>query len=144
MGFKVDKYGLLFIAGTLWIIVGINILRIGLLTWMSDPHFWLVKIGGALIIFLLFFFLVFRKLYNKHSYRISQKKDKSCPFSFFDKKSWMIMVFMIILGIGIRKFHWMPNAFISVFYTGLSSALIITGVLFLRRGWIEKRNNTLC
>ena len=46
------------------------------------------------------------------------------------------MIFMITFGITIRHFHLLPNSFISVFYTGLSSALIITGLLFLRRAYL--------
>lgn len=139
MSFRVSKHTLLFIAGAVWMVAGVNILRIGVLTWLSDSHFWLFKVGEAIIIFLLFFLFVFRRLYNKHSHRISSKTEKSCPFSFFDKKGWAVMIFMITLGILIRKYGWMPNSFISVFYTGLSSALIITGFLFLRKSWLVRK-----
>ena len=40
------------------------------------------------------------------------------------------MIFMISLGITIRSFHLLPETFISVFYTGLSIALILTGEVF--------------
>lgn len=143
MDFKVDKHTLLFIAGAVWIIAGVNILRIGILTWLNDVHFWLFKVSEAIVIFLLFFLFVFRRLFNKHTRRISNNKDKSCPFSFFDKRGWIMMIFMITLGIVIRKYHLLPNSFISVFYTGLSSALIITGILFLRKGWKEKQQKPL-
>ena len=63
--------------------------------------------------------------------RIGQKADRNCPFSFFDVKGWLIMGFMITLGILVRKLHLLPTSFIAVFYTGLSSALILTGILFL-------------
>ena len=51
--------------------------------------------------------------------------------TFFDVKGWLIMGFMITLGILVRKLHLLPTSFIAVFYTGLSSALILTGILFL-------------
>lgn len=35
------------------------------------------------------------------------------------------MIFMICMGITIRSFHLLPESFISVFYTGLSIALIL-------------------
>jgi hypothetical protein len=41
------------------------------------------------------------------------------------------MALMIALGISVRRFGWLPERFISVFYTGLAAALILTGVLFL-------------
>lgn len=69
------------------------------------------------------------------------QKEKNCPFSFFDVKGWIIMVFMITFGITMRSFHILPDAFISVFYTGLSLALIFTGVLFIRYWWINRKGN---
>lgn len=49
------------------------------------------------------------------------------------------MVFMITFGVTMRSFHILPDAFISVFYTGLSLALIFTGVLFIRYWWINRK-----
>lgn len=141
MKYGVNRQVLLITAGIVWIVAGANILRIGIVTWFghsgNDPSSadWLPKVGEASVVFLLFFFFVFKKLYYKHTQRIEQKKDKNCPFSFFDVKGWIIMTFMITLGITIRKLHLLPDAFISVFYTGLSLALIFTGVLFLRYWW---------
>ena len=134
MKFGVNKKVLLYTAGCVGIFAGINILRIGIVTWLNDTHYWLFKIGEATIVFLLFFNLVFKRLFYKHSERISRKNGKHCPFSFFDVKGWIIMIFMIAFGITIRALHLLPNSFISVFYTGLSTALIITGFLFLRQG----------
>ena len=70
-----------------------------------------------------------------------KKKEKNCPFSFFDVKGWIIMVFMITFGVTMRSFQILPDAFISVFYTGLSLALIFTGVLFIRYWWINRKGN---
>lgn len=124
---------MLITAGVVWIIAGVNILRIGIMTWLTDSQYWLFKIGEATVVFLLFFLFVFKRLYYKHTKRIGEKKkEKNCPFSFFDVKGWIIMVFMITFGITMRSFHILPDAFISVFYTGLSLALIFTGVLFIR------------
>ena len=49
------------------------------------------------------------------------------------------MVFMITFGVTMRSFQILPDAFISVFYTGLSLALIFTGVLFIRYWWINRK-----
>lgn len=134
MKLGVSRYTLLFIAGTIWILAGMNILRIGIVTWMNDTQWWLCKVAEATLVFLIFFLLIFRKLLNKHTRRIMRKKEKSCPFSFFDLKSWMVMIGMMAFGIMARHFGWLPASFISFFYTGLSCALIITGLLFLGRG----------
>lgn len=141
MGFRVNREALLFIAGFVWIVAGVNILRIGIVTWLNDSQFWLFKVGEATVVFLLFLNFVFLRLYRKHSKRIAEKGDRNCPFSFFDIKGWIIMILMITFGIVARKFQLLPNSFISVFYTGLSSALIITGVLFVIQGFKEKHNS---
>ena len=55
MKYGVNRQILLIIAGTVWIIAGGNILRIGIVTWMNNSHDWMFKIGEATIVFLLFF-----------------------------------------------------------------------------------------
>ena len=144
MKYGVNRKELLITAGIVWMAAGANILRIGIVTWLTDSQYWLFKIGEATVVFLLFFLLVFKKLYYKHTKRIEQKKkEKNCPFSFFDVKGWIVMVFMITFGITIRSFHLLPDAFISVFYTGLSLALMSTGVLFIRYWWVSRKSNLL-
>ena len=128
MKYGVNKEILLITAGTVWIIAGANILRIGIVTWLNNSEGWMFKIGEATIVFLLFFVLIFKRLYYKHTQRI-------------DVKSWIVMIFMICLGITIRSFHLLPESFISVFYTGLSIALILTGVLFIRYWWLRRKTN---
>lgn len=135
MKYGVNRNVLLITAGIVWIVAGVNILRIGIVTWLDQSDHWLFKVCEASVVFLLFFVFVFKKLYDKHTQRIENKKDSNCPFAFFDVKGWIIMTFMITLGITVRKFHLLPDSFISVFYTGLSLALIFTGVLFLRYWW---------
>ena len=134
MKYGVNRQILLITAGTVWIIAGANILRIGIVTWLNTSQDWMFKIGEATVVFLLFFVLIFRRLYYKQ-----KKEHRNCPFSFFDVKSWIIMIFMISLGIIIRSFHLLPDSFISVFYTGLSIALILTGILFIRYWWLRRK-----
>lgn len=142
MKYGVNRKVLLITAGIVWMAAGANILRIGIVTWLTDSQYWLFKIGEATVVFLLFFLLVFKKLYYKHTKRIEQKKkEKNCPFSFFDVKGWIVMFFMITFGITIRSFHLLPDVFISVFYTGLSLALMSTGVLFIRYWWVSRKSN---
>lgn len=141
MRYGVNRQVLLITAGIVWLIAGANILRIGITTWLNNTQGWLFKSCEATVVFLLFFILVFRGLYYKHTRRIEQKKnEKNCPFAFFDAKGWIIMTFMISVGITVRTFHLLPDSFISVFYTGLALALIVTGVLFLVFWWKRRKS----
>lgn len=139
MKYGVTKNTLLITAGSIWVIAGVNILRIGLKCWIHDSHYWLFKFCEATLIFLLFFGIIFHKLYHKHTRRISQKKALNCPFSFFDIKGWIVMISMIIIGVLARTLHLLPDAFIAVFYTGLSLALIGTGIRFIGYWWKNRK-----
>lgn len=86
MKYGVSPNTLLITAGTIWSLAGVNILRIGLTCWIDDGHYWLFKVCEASLVFLLFSGIIFHRLYKKHTLRISQKKGKHCPFSFFRRK----------------------------------------------------------
>ncbi|MBP6066236.1 hypothetical protein [Bacteroides sp.] len=141
MKFNVNRQTLLLTAGLVWLIAGANILRVGLLVGFDNPQHFLLKAVQATVVFLLFFFLIFKRLYGKHTQRIEQKTDQSCPFAFFDAKGWVVMGFMITLGFTVRNWQLLPDRFISVFYTGLSLALMLTGLLFLRYWWQRRTIN---
>ena len=89
--------------------------------------------AAAAAVFLLFYLFVFKRLYFRHANRIESKEGRSCPFSFFDIKGWIVMGAMIAFGAAARSFGLFSDSFVSVFYIGLSSALIVTGIRFLYR-----------
>lgn len=86
--------------------------------WISLTYLYLIMLNHAI------------KL-KKNKRRISQKGDSNCLMGFFDARGWIIMAFMITLGVSIRRYELMPLWFIAPFYTGLSSALVLTGIRFL-------------
>lgn len=127
---KVKKHTLLFIAGIVWLIAGFNILKIGIEAY--KPYLSILNFGLSLLIFLIFWLMIFKKLVFKHTTRISNfTEDFHFFLKFFDKKSFLIMFFMIFLGISLRKFHLAPDIFIAIFYTGLGSSLFLAGITFL-------------
>ena len=126
---KVKKHTLLLIARLVWLIAGFNILHIGVTTYKGYVN--LINIIFSLIVFSMFWFMIFSKLVFKHTLRIKNFKEELHFFlKFFDKKSFIIMVFMITFGVLIRTLHLAPDVFIAVFYTGLGSALFLAGLLF--------------
>ena len=48
-----------------------------------------------------------------------------------DAKGYIMIVFMIALGAGLRLSGIVPDWFIAFFYVGLGCALALTGVLFI-------------
>jgi hypothetical protein len=128
----IPKNKLMFIAGLVWCLAGGMVCSIGI------PLLW--KLGTtqlglyplALIVFLIFYFLIFSKLVVKHTERIRKYPEQKLPFwSFFDKSSYIVMVIMMAGGMWLRLGHIVPNWMIAFFYSGLGVALFLCGVQFL-------------
>ena len=112
---KIKKQNLLLLASLVWMIAGFNVLRIGIETYAEYQT--VINYIVTIIVFLLFWFMVFYKLTNKHTIRIQgYEEEKQLFYKFFDLKSFLIMAFMISFGIIIRSFHLLPERFIAVFY----------------------------
>lgn len=131
MRFGVGRKTLMIVAGIVWTVAGANILRIGIDRWAQVSGGFVLMLLGAVAVFAAFHYMVFSRMFHKHKRRISQKGDSNCPMGFFDARGWIIMAFMITLGVSIRRYELMPLWFIALFYTGLSSALVLTGIRFL-------------
>lgn len=106
---KIKKQNLLLLASLVWMIAGFNVLRIGIETYAEYQT--VINYIVTIIVFLLFWFMVFYKLTNKHTIRIQgYEEEKQLFYKFFDLKSFLIMAFMISFGIIIRSFHLLPDA----------------------------------
>ena len=126
----VNKHTLILIAGIVWAIAGFNIVRIGLLAYQGNFTWWRGLLSIA--VYAAFQIFVFGKMVKKHTGRILQyEEERQNFFRFFDTKSYLIMAFMMTLGIGLRVSGLVPDVYIAVFYTGLGASLLTAGVLFL-------------
>ena len=129
---SVQKQTLILIAGIVWAIAGFNIVRIGLVAYQGTFTWWRVLLSVA--VYAVFQIFIFGKMVGKHTNRILQyEEERQNFFRFFDTKSYLIMVFMMTLGIGLRVSGVVPNGFIAYFYTGLGASLLTAGVLFIVR-----------
>lgn len=128
----ISKRYLLLLAGLVWGTAGFNILRLGLLAYagLVTPLYLFLSIA----VFAVFQKMVFGKLVQKHTARIlAYETSKVWFWHFFDGKSFLIMAFMMTMGISLRKFSLVPIDFIAFFYTGLGGSLLLAGILFLRQ-----------
>ncbi len=129
---SVQKQTLILIAGIVWAIAGFNIVRIGLVAYQGNFTWWRALLSVA--VYAVFQIFIFGKMVGKHTNRILQyEEERQNFFRFFDTKSYLIMVFMMTLGIGLRVSGVVPNGFIAYFYTGLGASLLTAGVLFIVR-----------
>lgn len=123
------KKHLILIAGIVWFLAGFNIVRIG---WLSTNRFDSIMMISAGVTFLVFYFMIFSKLIPKHTQRIlAAPKNKMYILRFLDGKSYLIMFFMMSIGILIRTSHLWPDVCIKSFYIGLGCALLAAGIGFM-------------
>lgn len=119
---------LLLLAAMVWGAAGFNIARIGALAYPGNES--LFHAAVSLVVFVLFW-RMFHKLVGKHTARIKNfAREKQYFWRFFDKKSFLIMAFMMTGGISMRAFNLMPEGCIAMFYTGLGIALALAGLAF--------------
>ena len=140
----VKKRTLLAVAGCVWLIAGINVARLGILSYGKLPQIKIIHILLSMAVFCAFG-LMFFKMSIKHTKQIKGYQEEFRPvWHFFDLKAYLIMAVMMGGGIWLRSSGLVPDVFIAVFYTGLGCALALAGVLF----WImflmfhKTRDNT--
>lgn len=127
----VRKKSLIAIAGAVWCAAGFNVSRLGWLAYrgLKSIYSWHFLLSGAVF---TFFGKMFFAISSRHISRITECAAEFRPFwTFFDIKSYLLMIFMMSGGIWLRSAHIAPELFIAVFYTGLGLALTLAGVSFL-------------
>lgn len=126
----VKKRTLLLIAGIVWMIAGVNVARLGVVSYLNIDSKWYLYLMSIFVFFL--FGLMFFKMSRKHTKRILGYEDYRPFWHFFDAKAYLIMTCMMSCGIGFRAAGIFPEIFVAFFYTGLGFALASAGVIFTR------------
>lgn len=128
----VGKGVLLLLSGVMWIAVGIMLLHYA--------YQWLVERGGIPALVLAVIGLVcslaihhfgFLKIVDKNLSRILPLKGKRCVFAFQPWKSYLIILVMVGMGIGLRHSP-IPKPYLAVLYLGIGMALILSSLRYLR------------
>lgn len=128
---KVTKKQLLLLAGILWIFAGIMVMKVGIESYSKIRTNIVYFFPIIMLVFIVFYFKIFRKLVIKNFKRISELEEKDRKImNFLDKKSYIIMFCMMSGGMFIRKELHLPMLFFFTFYTGLGEALFAAGVSY--------------
>ena len=118
------------LAAVIWGIPGVNIAVKGIMTYMlikPDDLWWLMLI--TLIV--AAFFIIFRRVTRKYSERIASLPDKVMIWQIFPPKGWVLLIFMMVLGITLKYIPDVPISFTASFYSGLGPMLIVAAMRFL-------------
>ena len=129
---SVNKQVLLLLAGFLWIAVGIMLLHYSY-RWLFIAHdnHWLVFSGIGIGLAMLIHHFGFLKIVDRNLQRILPMEGKKCVFSFMPWKSYLMISVMMTTGILLRHSS-IPKPYLSVLYTGVGLALILSSVRYLR------------
>ena len=134
----IKKNQLIAVAGVVWLLAGLNVAILGVRAAIDmrgvAAIVFLALAGGAIAIFCAFH-PMFSKLVQKNIQRIADLEgERHHVVRFFDLKSYLMMAFMMSLGIGMRAAGIVPDWFIAFFYTGLGLALSLAGASYIARG----------
>lgn len=114
-----------FTAGIMWASVGLFLISLAW-DWIMKPGVetrWLYFTSGIILAGLIYWF-GFSKLAKKNRQRISSlQEDNPCLFAFQEWHSYPLVVFMIFLGITLRKFTPIPKPLLGILYMGIGGGL---------------------
>jgi hypothetical protein len=135
----VDRRWLFFIAGVVWMGVGVLLLGYAV-TWLAPVSLLLeIDLGIAgLAVAAVFVLFVFRGIVNKNIARIEGGPARASAFSFQGWKSYVITVFMIVLGIVLKRSP-IPKPDLAVMYLGVGLALMLASGLYHRHLFSTRR-----
>jgi hypothetical protein len=135
----VSRRTLLLIAGCAWTIAGgILITRALVQLIIINDHLWL-KILAGIICGTGFYLVLFAKISKKHINRITLiKVDNPCFFSFFNWRSYIMMIIMITGGITLRKLEVINRDVLWTFYLTMGIPLIVSAYRFFY-SWVKNR-----
>ena len=84
---------------------------------------------------ILFYLKLFSKISLKHTIRILNLKEANpCLFSFFNFRSYLMMVLMISMGITLRTTGWIAPAYLSLLYLTMAIPLLLSSIRFYYTG----------
>ena len=134
----VAKRHLLLANAIVWGAPGVKILVTGiqsyLAIWPSKAIVWLA-LGTVLV--LAGFLAMFGRIVKKYSDRIlAFPQEKKSLLAFLPLKGWVLVIFMMCLGISLKFIPDIPTEFFASFYPGLGTALIVAGATFLTK-WLQ-------
>lgn len=128
------KY-LLLVNGLLWTAIGTRIALIGINYYqrLESIPWWYFLLSAA--VFAGFWFM-FTGVVRRYSQRImSMTEPRASIFRTFSVKGYIIIAFMITLGITLKRIPHVPDSFIAWFYCGLGPGLLSAGIRFIVRWW---------
>ena len=132
------------LAGLMWSVVGVVLCHLAhvwlkAVPWSRALPLGLLGVASALVAYRYGFL----KIALKNIDRLCLLTEKPCIFAFQAWRSYLIIVFMIALGIALRSSP-IPRHILAVIYTTIGGALFLSSLHFYRRIWMVKIRKQTC
>jgi hypothetical protein len=140
----VPKYSLMAMAGLLWTTVGLGLCRLGY-KWVSLlPDTRALSFGMAgMFLALVAYRFSFSRIAVKNIERLCRLPSKGCLFAFQAWRSYLIIGFMIGLGLVLRHSR-IPKAYLAIVYFAVGGALILSSFRYYVFLWRTMVRKTTC
>lgn len=129
---RAGKHILILISGLLWSIVGLFLISLTV-KWLEHLSTTIIITDGfiGILLGLTIAFFGFSKIARKNIDRIQQyEKEKVCVWAFQKWTSYVLIAFMMTLGILMRNAAFIPKYVLSPIYIGIGLALFLSSVLY--------------
>lgn len=130
-----SRRNLLFIAALVWTFAGGMLLTKGIVMMGRQADYLIVRTMVSIVGGFVFYLLLFSKISKKHVNRIIRlKNDRPCLFSFFNFRSYIMMILMISMGVLLRKSGIVSPFYLSVLYVTMGIPLFASAFRFYYSG----------
>ncbi|MFC1888184.1 hypothetical protein ACFL4G_00360 [Thermodesulfobacteriota bacterium] len=128
----VSRNILLCIAGIMWMGIGI-MLDCMSYSWLriEESFHALLSAGAGFACALAIHHFGFLRIVDRNLDRILPMEGRRCVFSFMPWRSYILIVVMVLAGYLLRHSP-IPKLYLSVLYTGIGTALVLSSVRYLR------------
>jgi len=129
----VSRRSLFLLAGVVWSCAGVVLIRFAV-RWLSaypgPSVLTLLSFGAGIVLGSLIALCGFRHIARNNIRRIFQLPEKSCLFAFQKWQGYLLVAFMMSLGMFVRHSQLLHPLLLAAMYTGIGSALLGTSFLY--------------
>lgn len=123
-------------AALLWGVPGVilTIRGVSAYAMLQFSHqWWLLFITVAVI---AAFYIMFGRIVRRYTARIARlPAEKISLWQTFPRRGWLLMAFMVVLGVVLRLVPALPLEFYASFYSGLGPMLLFAAMRFALCAW---------
>jgi len=131
---KVGKHILILLSGLLWSVVGIFLCTLAIeWVYVLDFPYPIIGLFTGLISGLVIAHFGFSNIAKKNMLRIHQyQKERICIWAFQKWSSYLLIAFMMTLGIWMRTASFIPKVVLVSIYLAIGLALFLSSLLYFQ------------